>query len=204
MIDTTPLTTYVQGQAREQFHRLHGRATWHKLCSMLIGREHRLLNLQAIEQQFKVCTRHYAGIQLVPIAQIGGSEGRCDDFDADFRPLKRHNGERWISVALAHSHDLALPVVELVQVKGTYFVRDGHHRISVAKLNGQVEIEAAVTVWHGVDLASTPPEVRSTTGQMQLAQHTVSLLLQVGKWLLTLRRKVQACYGADLGTPVLH
>jgi len=29
-----------------------------------------------------------------------------------------------------------------------YFVRDGHHRISVAKALGQLEINAEVRVWH--------------------------------------------------------
>jgi len=41
-----------------------------------------------------------------------------------------------------------LPPVELVQVGDVYFVRDGHHRISVARTVGQRDIEAEVTVWH--------------------------------------------------------
>jgi hypothetical protein len=41
-----------------------------------------------------------------------------------------------------------LPPVELVQVGDVYFVRDEHHRISVARTLGQLDIEAEVTVWH--------------------------------------------------------
>jgi hypothetical protein len=41
-----------------------------------------------------------------------------------------------------------LPPVVLVQVGDVYFVRDGHHRISVARALGQLDIEAEVTVWH--------------------------------------------------------
>ena len=40
-----------------------------------------------------------------------------------------------------------LPPVELIQVGSAFYVRDGHHRISVARVLGQVTIEAEVTVW---------------------------------------------------------
>jgi hypothetical protein len=43
---------------------------------------------------------------------------------------------------------MSMPPVELVQVKDAYFVRDGHHRISVARAMGQRDIEAEVMVWH--------------------------------------------------------
>ena len=97
----------------------------------------------------QIRVRTHAGLQLVPISRIQGSEGRCDDFDADFRPLRNHTKDRWVGIAMAHSNEEALPAVELVQIGDTFFVRDGHHRISVAKLFGQLEIEAEVTVWQG-------------------------------------------------------
>src|SRR6266540_5030436 len=74
-------------------------------------------------------------------------EGRCDDFDVGFHPLKEHTEERWVSVARAQLRGLGLPPVELIQLGAVYFVRDGHHRISVAAALGQQEIDAVVTVW---------------------------------------------------------
>ena len=145
--------------------------------------------------------RNYAGIQSVPLAKIAGSEGRCDDFDADFRPLKSHNQDRWISVAIARSRDIALPAVELVQVKDAYFVRDGHHRISVAKLEGQLEIEAQVTVWHGVEIATTAPAKAQIPSPVQPAKRSRHLLLQVGKWLVTIGIRLQAQAGIDAEAP---
>jgi ParB-like chromosome segregation protein Spo0J len=38
-----------------------------------------------------------------------------------------------------------LPPVDLVELDGTYYVRDGHHRISVARSLGQDYIEAEIT-----------------------------------------------------------
>jgi hypothetical protein len=55
---------------------------------------------------------------------------------------------RWLRVAAARDQGKVLPPVVLVQVGDVYFVRDGHHRISVARALGQLDIEAEATVWH--------------------------------------------------------
>ncbi len=89
---------------------------------------------------------HSAGEQVVRLDQIRGTEGRARDFDADFRPLSRHSEERWLRVFAAWKQGKALPPVELIRAGDAYYVRDGHHRISVARLMGQEFIDAVVTV----------------------------------------------------------
>jgi hypothetical protein len=84
--------------------------------------------------------------QTVPIDRIRGSENRCGDFDQDFRPLQGHTRERWLSVATARMSGVCLPPVELLAVGDEYYVRDGHHRISVAHTLGEQFIEATVMV----------------------------------------------------------
>jgi hypothetical protein len=79
--------------------------------------------------------------------RIRGSEGRCNDFDTHFRPLTGLSRDRWTSIYCARQEGVALSLVELVQVGDTYYVRDGHHRISVARALGQETIDARVTVW---------------------------------------------------------
>ena len=37
---------------------------------------------------------------------------------------------------------MSLPAISVVQVGDTYYVRDGHHRVSVARLLGEEYIEA--------------------------------------------------------------
>jgi hypothetical protein len=83
----------------------------------------------------------------VPIAQIGGSEGRASDFDRDFNPIKGHTRQRWLGIAAAREQGKVLPPVSLIRVGDLYFVKDGHHRISVARAFGQEAIEAKVIVW---------------------------------------------------------
>ncbi len=124
------------------------RAGWvGQLWAGLLGQSRRLLDLTAVAASCAISNRHAAGTQTVPIRQIGGSEGRCEDFDLAFHPLKAHTEDRWVSVARAYMRGHGLPPVELIQIGEVYFVRDGHHRISAAAALGQQEIDAVVTVW---------------------------------------------------------
>ena len=89
----------------------------------------------------------YAGLQTVQIADIRGSEGRAKEFDDQFNPLTDQSRQRWQSVAGALDEGQPLPPVQLIQMGGVYYVRDGHHRVSVNHALGQEVIEAEVTVW---------------------------------------------------------
>lgn len=137
----------------EQFRQLRNKAVRRKLFALLFGQRHRLINLGEVQKAVKVNARAHGGLKLVPVEKIRGSINRCNDFDADFRPLQEYTKERWVNIALAYSRDESLPPVELVDLDDTYFVIDGHHRISVAKMLGQREIEAEVTVWRKAALS---------------------------------------------------
>ncbi len=132
-----------------------------KLWSMLTGHSRRLLDLETVRHAINVTNRHYIGIQTVPMTQIRGSEGRSREFDTRFRPRQSYTKERWINLAVVHRQGRSLPPVELIQIGDVYFVRDGHHRISVAQAMGQEQIEATVTVWEtGGTLPWEPPVAR--------------------------------------------
>ena len=118
-----------------------------QIWSLLTGRSRRLFDLDEIANARTVRPRRQPGIHTVPIDQIRGSEGRTRDFDCDFNPLRNHNQARWVQVASARQEGKSLPPVELIKVGDIYFVRDGHHRISVARALGQPDIEAEVLVW---------------------------------------------------------
>jgi hypothetical protein len=86
-------------------------------------------------------------LHTVAISNICGSENRVVDFDCDFNPLQDHTRDRWLGIAAALQRGRCLPPVALIQVGDRYFVRDGHHRISVARALGQKAIEATVEIW---------------------------------------------------------
>ena len=77
--------------------------------------------------------------------RIVGTVDRAADFDRGFRPTTTRLRSRWERIAAAQRRGEALPPVSLFQVGDLYFVRDGHHRVSVAKSLGRDDIDAYVT-----------------------------------------------------------
>lgn len=108
--------------------------------SRLLGKCHSLRSLRTAARS----DRRERSLQAVPIAQIVGSEGRADDFDAGFTPTQEHSRARWLSVAAARRKGVSLPPVQLLRAADGYYVRDGHHRISVARALGEEFIEAEI------------------------------------------------------------
>lgn len=133
-----------QAEARRVSARLFERANegglWNQWVRKLFGS---YSTLRSLSHQPESSNRSLH-IVTIPVNKIVGSEGRNEDFDAQFRPLKKHLRERWIGIAVARRTGVILPAVELVCDGDEYYVRDGHHRISVAMTMGQVEIEARI------------------------------------------------------------
>ncbi len=151
------LDTRLSDKARNFFQAAITRAWISRFVSALTGRSQKLFDLSEVVSEGQVKDRYYDRIQSVPLSQIRGSEGRCSDFDAHFNPLSERTGHRWRSVMMARLQSVELPPVELIQVNDVYFVRDGHHRISVALALGQEAIDAEVTVWKVETSGSSEP-----------------------------------------------
>ena len=133
--------------ALKLYRRARSRGILDWVRSVLAGGPSHLLDLGGVLASCTVRNRCDLGTQAVPIDRIVGSEGCSKDFDASFRPLRAHDQARWVRVAEAMYMGVPLPPVRLIQVGDVYFVRDGHHRVSVAKALGQAKIEADVTAW---------------------------------------------------------
>src|ERR1700755_1077161 len=85
------------------------------------------------------------GLQVVALAPIVGTVEPAADFDRGFRPPPTRLRSRWERIAAAQRRGEALPPVSLFKVGELYFVRDGHHRVSVAKSQGGTDIDASLT-----------------------------------------------------------
>jgi hypothetical protein len=90
-------------------------------------------------------SEHDAGQHIVPLDAIVGTVDRGRDFDRRFRPTTGRVRSRWEHIAAAMRRGEAMPPVDLVRVGQIYFVRDGHHRISVARALGHTDIDAHIT-----------------------------------------------------------
>lgn len=88
------------------------------------------------------------GFQTVPLDSIVGSVDRTRDFDRDFRPTTPRVRGRWQRIAEAQRRGESLPPISLYRIGDLHFVRDGHHRVSVARSLGRTEIDAYVTEVH--------------------------------------------------------
>ncbi len=146
-MDAPPRTPpYPAALAAQKFERAQSRPLIRHLLNLFGGKpEETLLSLEQVQELVRSRTEIDRGTQLIPIASIIGSVGRYRDFDRAFLPLSGADRERWKRLDIAFNELRDLPPIDVYKVGDAYFVRDGNHRVSVAKANGLELIEAQVT-----------------------------------------------------------
>src|SRR5919197_830030 len=84
-------------------------------------------------------------VREIPIDAIIGTvePARAALFDRCFRPARAARA-RWQRIWLAEHRGVQLPPISVMRVRGGYAVRDGHHRVSVARARGASTIDAVV------------------------------------------------------------
>jgi hypothetical protein len=127
------------------FQSARQRAFWSDLFNLIRGKPAELLSFDEIKQRLRLREESYLGPQQVPLSQIVGSVGRYHEFTAGFLPKRGNMQERWSRVYAVTTGPTGLEPVELYKVGNVYFVRDGNHRVSVARQLGSKTIEAHVT-----------------------------------------------------------
>ncbi|MDR1279133.1 MAG: transcriptional regulator [Treponema sp.] len=131
-------------RAAGDFSRARGKALLTRIQHFLGPGQDRLLSFDDVKDILKPNNQVYQGTQTVPIKLIVGSEGRYRDFNKYFLPRSEHLRNRWERVDEAHIMDIILPAIQLYEIGGVYFVRDGNHRVSVAKAQEVEFIDAEV------------------------------------------------------------
>lgn len=131
-------------EAENDFAKARNKALFNEIQHFLNPEEASMISLKAVKKLIKTETETYIGMQVVPISKIIGSEGRYKDFDNQFFPKRSVVKERWEHVDEAIIKDIVLPPIKVYELGGLYFVRDGNHRVSVAKAKGVEFIDAEV------------------------------------------------------------
>jgi hypothetical protein len=85
------------------------------------------------------------GVQTIPLDSIVGTVDRSREFDRSFRPKTRHVRSRWQRIALAIRRGESMPPIDVYRIGDLHFVRDGHHRVSVARSMRLKVMDATVT-----------------------------------------------------------
>lgn len=141
--------------AGADYRRARRRAFVRAVVSWFKRSDNALLAFEEVRRGIHAQAQREGGLREVPIDQIVGSVGRYRDFDRAFLPRQARTRDRWESVDRARLDGTDLPAVDLYKIGETYFVKDGNHRVSVARERGQRFIDA-----HVIEVAAPAP-VRS-------------------------------------------
>lgn len=131
-------------RVESDFSRARLKAFLNRVRSIISGRPTELLSYEEVKASLHLGGPTYRGVQTVRVEDIVGSLNRYHQFDRAFLPVQDGTAYRWQNVDLAFYKDVGLPPVLLYKVGQVYFVVDGHHRVSVAREQGQEYIEADV------------------------------------------------------------
>ncbi|MGI8588191.1 MAG: transcriptional regulator [Chloroflexia bacterium] len=139
-----PNSRFIAGMAHEDYERARRKAFWSGIAALLQRRPNALLSFEEVQRALAPQAQVYRGLQQVPVSAIIGSVDRYHDFNRNFLPVQGHTRPRWEAIDRATRADEVLPPVQLYKIGQVYFVKDGNHRVSVARERGQDMIDAEV------------------------------------------------------------
>src|SRR5215218_1970424 len=85
------------------------------------------------------------GLETIDLDSIVGTVDRQREFDRRFRPTSGRLRPRWERINVAQRRGDPMPPIDVYRIGELHFVKDGHHRVSVARALGYKDINAYVT-----------------------------------------------------------
>ncbi|MDQ4078309.1 MAG: universal stress protein, partial [Chloroflexota bacterium] len=142
IVDTSGRDLYM---AKEDFRRARRRAALEAVLARLQGRSADLFSYEDVRRRLKPTGgKVEKGYQEIPLDAIVGSVGRYSDFTRSFLPRQESDQYRWANVK-AVMNAKGFDPIEVYEIDDAYFVRDGNHRVSIARQMGLDTIPAYVT-----------------------------------------------------------
>ena len=157
---------FEQAQTEEDFAKARNKAFFNEIQHLLSPEEASLISLNDVKQLIRPVNETYLGMKVIPIDKIIGSEGRYKDFDNNFFPKSSHLRNRWEHVDEAAIKEINLPPIKVYEIAGLYFVRDGNHRVSVAKARGTEFIDAEVVTLQSEIKLKKPDNINDIVKQI--------------------------------------
>jgi len=128
-----------------------GRARRKRALSQIAARLRREGDLSAIlpfEEVVRALGRRgekSLGLKTIELDSIVGTVDRGREFDRSFRPTSGRVRPRWERINTAQRKGQEMPPIDVYRIGELHFVKDGHHRVSVARALGYDVIDAYVT-----------------------------------------------------------
>lgn len=163
----------VEDQVDADFHRAFLKASLRRW----MGRRSvpdRLLSFEEARDALARWSQIHRGMRAVEVEKIVGSVGRFRDFDGSFLPLKQSMEARWCRVDRAYHKGVELPAVSVYKIGDAYFVRDGNHRVSVARYHDVAAIDAEVTEIRGHPRLSSEPTLYAADVQVHVPRRSTA------------------------------
>lgn len=159
-----PTTEQIHRAAAEHaFRRARRRAVAEIVWARVRGKSPWLFSYHDVYRRLHARTTQTAGMHDIPLDAIVGSVGRYSDFTRSLLPARDSDRRRWMRLygLMTDANDAGVPPISVYRVGDAYFVIDGNHRVSVARVLGMSLIRASVTdVTTRVSL--TPADDRET------------------------------------------
>ena len=122
----------------------------------LRGRSTTLLDFDTVQASLQLENACERGVHTIPLNKIYGSVNRSQDYDGKFHAYKRNvRDERWLRVAEMVLLEKHQPAIDVIELDGLYFVKDGHHRVSAARIFGMHFIDANITHYQSKTTVNT-------------------------------------------------
>jgi hypothetical protein len=138
------MSSELNSRVRSDFSKARFKSFINQALSVLSGQPTKLLSYDEVKEKLHIGGPIYRGVKTIRVDQIAGSLNRYHEFDRAFLPKDDQLANRWQNVDRAFYQDVNLPPVVLYKVGDVYFVVDGHHRVSVAREQGQTFIDAEI------------------------------------------------------------
>jgi hypothetical protein len=144
-------TGFPTSDAQSDFGRARRRQVASRLARRLRGEPgdvHLILPFDEVIEALGRRSERRIGLRTIPLDSIVGTVDRTREFDRSFRPTTRRVKRRWQRIAEAIRRGQSMPPIDVYRIGDMHFVRDGHHRVSVARQLGLDVIDAQVTEIH--------------------------------------------------------
>jgi hypothetical protein len=163
-------TGFPRNDAQDDFLRARRRRVLARLSAVLrlqSGDIDLMLSFDDVVEALGRVAERDLGIVTIPIDSIVGTVDRRKEFDRAFRPTSGRVRARFEQIADAQRRGASMPPIDVYRVGGLHFVRDGHHRVAVARAHGRDEIDA-----HAIEvLTRVPADPSISSGDLPLKSH---------------------------------
>jgi hypothetical protein len=131
-------------QESREWRRARQTAFVQDVLAASMQRPAHLTSFDQVNRKLQLGNVRYLDVQVVALDQIMGSVERYHDFNRAFLPRQDGLQHRWQSIERLVATGRELPPIDLYKVGRAFFVRDGNHRVSVAKHHKARTIKAHV------------------------------------------------------------